>query len=94
MAEIEEIVLRRDARTVSLLRPYLAPRFVEDAARFMLDRPGPVLIASGFYIVEADNVETDGLPGAPSRWGVPCRRWGGRCSTSPTATRHRTWAQK
>ena len=62
--EIEDIILVKDTRTVSNLRSYLSPTFVRDAAQFILDRPGPVMIASGFYIIHGGNVETDGPPGA------------------------------
>ena len=62
--DIEDIILSRDKRTVGNLRQYLAPHFCEDAARFILERPGPVFIVSGFYILDAKNVETDGPPGA------------------------------
>ncbi len=61
---IENIVLSRDHRGISALRPYLAPDFCERAASFILDRPGTVLIATGFYIPAGSAPETDGPPGA------------------------------
>jgi hypothetical protein len=61
---IENIVLSRDHRGVSALRPYLAPDFCERAATFILDRVGTVVIATGFYIPAGSAPETDGPPGA------------------------------
>ena len=61
---IEDIILRRDARSMHALRPHLPPDFCAAAARFIYDRPGPVLIATGFYILSGGAVETDGPPGA------------------------------
>jgi hypothetical protein len=49
---------------VSALRRHLAPNFCARAARFILDNPGNVLIATGFYILSAGKHETDGPPGA------------------------------
>ena len=62
--KIEDIILSRDKRTVSSLRPFLPSDFVQDAGRFVMDLPGTVLIASGFFIKDAGIVETDGPPGA------------------------------
>jgi hypothetical protein len=61
---IENIVLSRDHRGVSALRPYLAPDFCERAAAFILDHLGTVVIATGFYIPSGSAPETDGPPGA------------------------------
>jgi len=61
---IENIVLSRDHRGVSALRPYLAPDFCERAASIVLERPGTALIVTGFYIPGARATETDGPPGA------------------------------
>ena len=61
---IEDIVLEGDARQMTALRPFLPPDYVSDAARFILGRPGAVLIVTGFYIVRAGAPETDGPPGA------------------------------
>jgi hypothetical protein len=61
---IENIVLSRDHRGISALRPYLAPDFCERAATFILERLGNVLIATGFYIPAGSAPETDGPPGA------------------------------
>jgi len=61
---IENIVLTQDQRGISALRPYLAPDFCERAASLILDHPGTVLIATGFYIPAGAAPETDGPPGA------------------------------
>jgi len=61
---IENIVLSRDQRGISALRPYLAPDFCERAATLVLDHVGTVLIATGFYIPKGNAPETDGPPGA------------------------------
>ena len=61
---IEEIILRDDQRGVSALRPHLVPGYCADAARFVLEHSGATLIATGFYILSGQAVETDGPPGA------------------------------
>lgn len=61
---IEDLILQDDTRGISALRPFLAPDYCTRAARFVLDRPGTTLIATGFYIVSGGAVETDGPPGA------------------------------
>lgn len=61
---IEDIILAQDKRGIAALRPYLPPHYCEDAARFILVHDGPVMIATGFYILQADRPETDGPLGA------------------------------
>lgn len=61
---IENLVLARDHRGVSALRPYLAPDFCERSAALVLEHPGTVLIVTGFYIPAGGAPETDGPPGA------------------------------
>lgn len=61
---IEDIILREDKRSMSALRPFLQPDFCTRAAQFILEQKGPVLIATGFYILSCDAIETDGPPGA------------------------------
>jgi hypothetical protein len=63
---IENVVLARDHRGVSALRPYLAPDFCERSASLVLQHPGTVLIVTGFYIPAGCAPETDGPPGAAS----------------------------
>lgn len=61
---IEDIILSGDKRGISALRPHLPADFCADAARYVLDHPGLTLIATGFYILSGQAVETDGPPGA------------------------------
>jgi hypothetical protein len=61
---IENIVLSRDQRGISALRPYMPPDFCDRAASSILDHPGTALITTGFYIPSAGATETDGPPGA------------------------------
>ncbi|MDP6822796.1 MAG: DUF4392 domain-containing protein [Dehalococcoidia bacterium] len=64
MPTIEDIILQKDGRNISALRPYLLSNYVEDAADLILEHPGKALIVTGFYIVYASAPETDGPPGA------------------------------
>jgi hypothetical protein len=61
---IENIVLSRDHRGISALRPYLPSDFCERAAALILGRPGTAFIVTGFFIPGAGATETDGPPGA------------------------------
>ena len=61
---IEDIILDHDRRGVSGLRPHSPPDFCDRAAGLILDNPGTAIIATGFYILSAGMVETDGPPGA------------------------------
>ena len=49
---------------MSQLRGHVPPDFCTRAAQYVLDNPGPALIATGFYILSAGRPETDGPPGA------------------------------
>lgn len=62
--EIEEIILEQDRRGMAALRQYLPTEYCSEAAQFILDKPGTVFIATGFYIFASETVETDGPPGA------------------------------
>ncbi|MCH2320313.1 MAG: DUF4392 domain-containing protein [SAR202 cluster bacterium] len=64
MDTVEDIILDRDGRNISALRPHIPARFCDDAATMILDNPGTVLITTGFYILLAGATETDGPPGA------------------------------
>ena len=64
MDTVEDILLDRDGRNISALRPHIPARFCDDAATMILDNPGTVLITTGFYILLAGATETDGPPGA------------------------------
>jgi Domain of unknown function (DUF4392) len=61
---IEDIILAQDKRGISALRSHLPPDYCMQAARFILNHPGPVLIATGFSIPMAQATETDGPLGA------------------------------
>ena len=61
---IEDIILDRDGRGISHLRPHLPSDFVTQAAQTILDNPGTAIITTGFYILDAGMAETDGPPGA------------------------------
>ncbi len=61
---IEDIILDRDRRGISKLRPHLPSNFATEAAQLILDNPGTAIIVTGFYILDAGNAETDGPPGA------------------------------
>ena len=61
---LEDIVLRRDGRSMEALRPHLPTDYLTQAAEFMLAHQGPTLITTGFYILSSGVVETDGPPGA------------------------------
>ena len=64
LMSIEDIILDRDRRGISALRPHLPKDFCEDAASLILDHPGTAAIVTGFYILAAGAAETDGPPGA------------------------------
>ena len=61
---IEDIILDRDRRGISQLRHHLPADFCDRAAGLILANPGVALITTGFYILDAGLVETDGPPGA------------------------------
>ena len=61
---LEELILTQDKRGISKLKDSLPENFCFDAAQFVLDNPGKVIIVTGFYILSAGAAETDGPPGA------------------------------
>ena len=61
---IEDIILDRDRRGISHLRPHLPADYASQAARLILDNPGTAIVVTGFYILDAGYAETDGPPGA------------------------------
>ena len=67
---IEDIILDRDRRGISHLRPYLPADYATQAAQLILDSPGTAIIVTGFYILDAGFAETDGPPGAVSIGGA------------------------
>ena len=64
MKTIEDIILDFDQRNISSLRKHLPINFCEEASHLILENPGTVLIATGFYILAGGAAETDGPPGA------------------------------
>ena len=63
-AQIEDIVLQDDMRGMTALKPHMPDGYMETCAELLLDNPGTILIATGFYIMAAEATETDGPPGA------------------------------
>ena len=59
---IEDIILQKDRRNISVLRPYLQKDFVRKAADFILKQNGKIFIITGFYV--NGSIETDGPLGA------------------------------
>lgn len=62
--QIEDIVLQDDIRGMKALREHMPEGWLEASAQLLLDHPGKILIATGFYILRAGKPETDGPPGA------------------------------
>ena len=63
-AHIEDIVLQDDMRGMTALKPHMPEGYMELCADVLLDHPGTIFIATGFYIMAAEATETDGPPGA------------------------------
>ncbi len=61
---IEDLILQQDKRGVAQLRPHLPPDYCSQAAGYIMDHPGDVLIVTGFYILMTGTPEPDGPPGA------------------------------
>ena len=61
---IEDIILDRDRRGISHLRPHLPADYASQAAQLILNNPGTAIVVTGFYILDAGYDETDGPPGA------------------------------
>ena len=61
---IEDIILDHDRRGISALRAHLPDDFCDQAGALALERPGTAIIITGFYILAAGAVETDGPAGA------------------------------
>ena len=61
---IEDLILQQDKRGVAQLRPHLPSDYCSQAASYVMDHPGDVVIVTGFYILMTGTPETDGPPGA------------------------------
>ena len=66
MDSIEDIILDRDGRNISALRPHLRERFCDDAAAMVYDCPGTAIIVTGFHILAAGR-DGDGRPAGRNR---------------------------
>ena len=86
MTTIEDIILDRDRRGISHLRPHLPSDYATQAAQLILDNPGVAIITTGFYILDAGHAETDG-PARSRRHRQPrSTSLDMKSSTLPTAT--------
>ncbi|PKB73128.1 MAG: hypothetical protein BZY75_03475 [SAR202 cluster bacterium Io17-Chloro-G7] len=61
---IEDLILQQDKRGVAELRSHLPEDFCSQAASYIMDHPGDIVIVTGFYILMTGTPETDGPPGA------------------------------
>jgi len=61
---IEDIILSKDGRGISNLRNDLVNDYCNQAAKFVLENKGVIMIITGFYIAAVGASETDGPPGA------------------------------
>ncbi len=61
---IEDIILDNDRRGISALRAHLPDDFCDQAGSLVLEHPGTAIVITGFYILAAGAVETDGPAGA------------------------------
>jgi hypothetical protein len=61
---LESIILTKDKRGMSYLRPFLPPDYCQQAAQLAFDHCHCTLITTGFYITAYGAIETDGPPGA------------------------------
>ena len=62
--QIEEIILQNDKRGVSELKAYVPNDYCTEAAEYLLQSAGDIIITTGFYILSAGQHETDGPPAA------------------------------
>ena len=61
---IEDIILQNDKREISNLRNLLEENFCDQSAELIISNPNTALITTGFFIIGANQPETDGPPGA------------------------------
>jgi hypothetical protein len=61
---IEDVVSQKDIKGLTDLRKYLPENYCEQAAKYIMENLGHVMITTGFYINGTGTVETDGLIGA------------------------------
>ena len=56
---IENIILQKDQRGMTELRPHVPADFCFQAAQHILDHPGNAAMVTGFYVLMSDKPETD-----------------------------------
>ena len=64
MTVLEDIILEHDKRGIAPLRQSIPSDYLNRSAEMVLSNVGKVFITTGFYILTADTIETDGPPGA------------------------------
>jgi len=61
---LEDIILEHDKRGIAPLRQSIPSDYLNRSAEIVLSNVGKVFITTGFYILAAGTIETDGPPGA------------------------------
>jgi len=61
---LEDIILEHDKRGIAPLRQSIPSDYLNRSAEIVLSNVGKVFITTGFYILTAGTIETDGPPGA------------------------------
>ena len=64
MTILEDIILEHDKRGITPLRRSIPSDYLNRSAEIVLSNVGKVFITTGFYILTAGTIETDGPPGA------------------------------
>ena len=64
MTILEDIILEHDKRGIAPLRQSIPSDYLNRSAEIVLSNVGKVFITTGFYILTAGTIETDGPPGA------------------------------
>ena len=64
MTVLEDIILEHDKRGITPLRQFIPSDYLNRSAEIVLSNTGKVFITTGFYILTAGTIETDGPPGA------------------------------
>ena len=64
MTVLEDIILEHDKRGIAPLRQFIPSDYLNRSAEIVLSNTGKVFITTGFYILTAGTIETDGPPGA------------------------------
>ena len=64
MTVLEDIILEHDKRGIAPLRQSIPSDYLNRSAEIVLSNVGKVFITTGFYILTAGTIETDGPPGA------------------------------